>query len=117
MFFTGRKKNIVIKNGSNISPEEIEIYLNKIDFIKNVVVVGKKDAFSGELVCACIITRVKIDKSTIRCDINKYLFSHFSKNVVIDLIYIFKNFPLTNMSKIDRNKLRKIINNEKSNFL
>ncbi len=55
LFITGRKKNIIVlNNGKNVYPEEIEEYLGKIDSIKECVVVGRtKD--SGEVVLTALI--------------------------------------------------------------
>ena len=44
MFITGRRKNvIVLKNGKNVYPEEIETLINKIDGVKECFVFGKED--------------------------------------------------------------------------
>jgi len=48
VYITGRKKNvIVLNNGKNVFPEEIEGYLEKIELISEVVVVARNDE-SGE---------------------------------------------------------------------
>ena len=55
VFITGRKKNIIIlSNGKNIYPEEIESYLAHIDIIKECVVVGQENT-SGEVVITAIV--------------------------------------------------------------
>lgn len=55
IFITGRKKNIIIlSNGKNIYPEEIEGYLAHIDMIKECVVVGQENA-SGEVVITALV--------------------------------------------------------------
>lgn len=49
LFLTGRKKNvIVLKNGKNIYPEEVETMLNKIEGVKESFVFGKQDNENDE---------------------------------------------------------------------
>jgi len=45
---TGRKKEIIIRNGENISPREIENALMEHQAVANVVVIGIPDARTGE---------------------------------------------------------------------
>lgn len=55
LFITGRKKNIIVlNNGKNVYPEEIEEYLEKIESIKECVVVGRTKE-SGEVVLTALI--------------------------------------------------------------
>ena len=55
IFITGRKKNVIIlSNGKNIYPEEIESYLAHIEAIKECVVVGQENA-SGEVVITALV--------------------------------------------------------------
>ena len=56
LYISGRKKNVIVtKNGKNIFPEEVEFYLNKSDFIREVVVWGMDDEKTGDtIVCADI---------------------------------------------------------------
>ena len=50
LFITGRKKNVIVtKNGKNIFPEEVEYYLMKSPYIKEVIVDGIDDG-TGELI-------------------------------------------------------------------
>lgn len=55
IYITGRKKNvIVLNNGKNVFPEEIEEYLEKIDLIGEVAVVSR-DNEEGECVLTAVI--------------------------------------------------------------
>jgi acyl-CoA synthetase (AMP-forming)/AMP-acid ligase II len=52
---TGRTKDLIIRNGENISPKEIEDILVAHPDIAEVAVVGLADARTGERVCAVIV--------------------------------------------------------------
>lgn len=55
LVLTGRKKNIIIlSNGKNIFPEELEEYIGKVQFVKESVVLGRKNQ-NGDLVVAAIV--------------------------------------------------------------
>jgi len=51
LYISGRKKNVIVtKNGKNIFPEEVELYLSKCEYIKEVVVWGVEDEKTGDTV-------------------------------------------------------------------
>lgn len=49
LYFVGRKKNlIVLSNGKNVAPEELEDQLMKIEYVKEVLVYGENDVINAE---------------------------------------------------------------------
>ena len=73
---TGRMKSvIVLENGKNVFPEEIEEYLEKIEEIAECVVVGRKDT-DGETV---LLTAIVYP--------NRDLFGDAEEQVIYDTIY------------------------------
>ena len=63
LVINGRKKNlIVLDNGKNVYPEEIENYILGIDYVKEVVVRGKKNSSGQE---TALIAEVFLDKEKV----------------------------------------------------
>ncbi len=61
LYITGRKKNVIVtKNGKNIYPEDIEIYLNRSEYIKESLVYGvDNDEEEETIVCAQIVPDIE----------------------------------------------------------
>lgn len=61
LHITGRKKNVIVtKNGKNIYPEDIELYLNRSEYIKESLVYGiNKDEVEETLICAQIVPDIE----------------------------------------------------------
>lgn len=51
----GRKKELIIRGGMNITPRELEDLIGRFDEARAVAVVGTPDARLGEIVCACVV--------------------------------------------------------------
>ncbi len=62
LFISGRKKNVIVtKNGKNIFPEDVELYLNKSVYIKESLVYGVDGgADEDTLVCARIVPNMDV---------------------------------------------------------
>ena len=62
---TGRKKDIIIRKGENLSAKAIEDELYDHPKIADVAVIGVPDRASGERVCACVVLRPGADGMTL----------------------------------------------------
>lgn len=57
LFITGRRKDLIIKGGENISPREIEEVIQAHPSVKEVAVVGFPDPLYGENLAAFVVLR------------------------------------------------------------
>lgn len=53
----GRSKEIIIRGGLHVYPEEVELLLSELPWVSAVSMVGIPDAVLGERTCACIVVR------------------------------------------------------------
>ena len=62
LFIAGRKKNVIVtKNGKNIFPEDVELYLNKSEYIKESLVYGvDEEGEDDTIVCAKIVPDMEV---------------------------------------------------------
>ncbi|APC97836.1 class I adenylate-forming enzyme family protein [Francisella frigiditurris] len=107
LHFYGRKKDIIIKGGSNIAPIEIEEAIKKYPKITDAIVVGKKDDIWGELVCAFIVSKSEISLE----ELNTHLDHYIAKYKKLDKVIEIKEIPVTKTGKTDREKLKKLATN------
>ena len=106
LHYTERLKRLIISNGYNIYPSEIEKVANEINFIENSVAVGVADKNKGEI--PVLFVKVKsedlnneVTQSTImeKCNSELSVISKVRDVVILD------EFPLTKMNKVDTFKL------------
>ena len=57
VWFRGRKKEIIVRGGSNISPQEVEETLYRHPAVAEAGVIGEPDAYWGEVVLAFVALR------------------------------------------------------------
>lgn len=60
LFFSSRKKDVIISSGMNIYPSDIEKEILKNKFVKECIVIGINDKYFGEAIFAvCLINKLK----------------------------------------------------------
>lgn len=107
----GRMKQMIIKGGENIYPEEVEQMIHKLEFIEDAHVVGVPDKRFGEQVCAWIklkpgykgvdtIEEKKSSKDIHKDDILKYCKDNITYFKVPKYILFVDSFPMTPTKKV-----------------
>lgn len=102
---TGRRKDIIIRGGENISAQEVENILLGHEKISEASVVPIPDPRLQEKVCACVVLREGAQNLSL-----EDLREHFSRLQIAaikcpEYIEIFESLPRTESGKIDKVKL------------
>ncbi len=100
LFITGRKKNIIISGGVNISAEEIESILLEHHNVKEVYVYSKSDDYLIEVPCADIV----VYDEAIDNNFQQFCSERLSSLKVPREFNIVKELPKTYNGKIRRLK-------------
>lgn len=120
LYITGRKKNvIVLPNGKNIFPEELEEYLEKIELVKDCMVTSREGEVPGSVQLTAIIypdydkaAQAGLDSTAAIKDYFRDAVKKINRKNAqfkqIKNIEIRKNpFPMTTTHKIQRYKVTK----------
>ncbi|OBI44802.1 class I adenylate-forming enzyme family protein [Mycobacterium sp. E796] len=102
---TGRIKDLIIRKGENISPDEIENELLAHPLIDAVAVVGQPDELRGEAVCA-VVRRSPGQRDLTLDELCAFLDQRgLMKQKWPEHLVIVDEFPLTGLGKIAKSEL------------
>ena len=104
VYFVSGKKNVIRRNGISIFPEDIEKIIIKDKKIIECVVVGKSTKKIKK-----IYLFVKVKKDINLNYINKLCLKKLPMFQLPNKIVFVENFPKTNLGKIQKYKLKKLI--------
>jgi len=108
LIITGRKKDIIIRGGENISAKEVEDLIAGHPKIAQVAAVAMPDPVLGERVCTFI--KPKKDAVITFEEIITYLKEKKTSVLYLpERIEIVEEIPLTNVGKVDKKRLREEI--------
>jgi len=103
-WFVGRKKQIIIRGGSNISPLEVEEALCQHPAVREAGVVGVPDPTWGETVRAYVA--LKEGEETSEADLQWFVRERIAAYKVPEAILFLPELPKGLTGKIDRRALR-----------
>lgn len=101
---TGRLTDMIIRNGENVYPREVEEFLYHHPKILDVQVVGVPDAKSGEEVMAWV--RLKDGESATAKEIREYCHGKISRYKIPRYVTFCNEYPMTASGKVQKYKLR-----------
>jgi acyl-CoA synthetase (AMP-forming)/AMP-acid ligase II len=107
---SGRKKDLIIRGGENISPKEIEDVLHQHPAIKEVAIVAMPHERMGETVCAFVIAHPdclsEVDVAGVAAYLEK---AGLARQKFPERVELVEDLPRTASGKVQKNVLRERI--------
>jgi acyl-CoA synthetase (AMP-forming)/AMP-acid ligase II len=100
-----RLKDMIVTNGFNVYPKEVENTICELDAVQTAAVVGVSHAIRGEDICAFVVP--KPGMTLAEADIVSHCQKYVGKFKVPRHLVIINQLPLTANGKIQRFELRK----------
>lgn len=106
LFITGRKKDLIIRGGENISPGEIEGCLTSHPAIEEAAVIGVPDNEWGEVVKAVVV--LKPGQSLTAAELTEYCKARLASYKAPQYVAVVPELPRNVLGKVLKNDLRKL---------
>jgi long-chain acyl-CoA synthetase len=103
-WFRGRKKEIIIRAGSNISPQEVEEALYRHPGVLEAGVVGQADSVYGEIVVAFVVLRGGIQAEP--SELREFAQKHLADYKVPEKFVFLAEMPKSPTGKVHRRSLK-----------
>jgi len=103
----GRKKEVIIRSGSNVYPREVEDRLQSHPAIREAMVAGVPDELLGEAICACVLP----EEGAIVTgqELQDWCSVTLADYKVPDVVQFMDEFPLTGTGRVQRGELSRLI--------
>ena len=106
--FRSRLKRMIISNGYNIYPANIEEVTQKCKSVNSCAVVGHEDKLRGEKVVVFIVLEENASERAVRKELNQIYKKFLAKYEIPREIKFLPELPKTKMTKIDFKKLEEM---------
>jgi acyl-CoA synthetase (AMP-forming)/AMP-acid ligase II len=106
VWFRGRKKQIIVHDGSNICPQEVEDSLLEHEAVESAGVIGVHDLVHGENVRAYITWRANVPRPTM-AELIQFSRARVGYKAP-DEIIVLEEMPLNATGKVDRVALKQL---------
>lgn len=99
---SGRKKDIIIRNGENLSAVKIEQKIESLPYVRQAAVVGVRDERVGEVPCAMVVLSGEGD---LKADLAEIL----TKPEYPARLIVAEHIPMTSSGKTDKAAVRELM--------
>lgn len=104
-WFLGRKKEIIVRGGSNIAPGEVEVALGAHPAVELVGVVGQADPHFGHVPIAFVVLNPGVANPPDEAELIAFVASRLAAYKVPVRIVFRPSLPLNGTGKVDRRRL------------
>ncbi|MGH8810636.1 MAG: class I adenylate-forming enzyme family protein [Advenella sp.] len=105
IFLVGRKKEMIIRGGENISPLEVERVIARHPAVREAAAFGMPDPMWGEIVMACVTLHEASERANLETNIIGFCKSHLASFKVPQKIAVIDELPRNGVGKIKRHEL------------
>lgn len=106
LYITGRKKDLIIRGGINISPLSIENVIREHPMVLECAVVGIPHKFQGEEIVAVVRLNESADFNKVKEELSKLCKTHLSTIKQPSQFVHLSEFPRATYGKIQKSKIR-----------
>ena len=103
---SGRIKDIIIRNGVNLSPAKIEAAIRQVPGVENAVVVGLRHEVLGEAPYALVVLKSGVEMTAER--LSAELLTRIPKNHIPLAFRFAAEIPLNKIGKPDKHAVKKM---------
>jgi long-chain acyl-CoA synthetase len=104
----GRKKDLIIKGGVNISPQKLVDVILKLKLFEECTVIGIEDPTLGEKTVCCYTLGDKAFSLEMKKALNRHILEHLGRDYLIDEFLQMTELPKNINGKIDKSKIKQI---------
>ena len=105
LYLSSRRNDLIITGGENVSPLEIEETLLSKSSVKDAFVFSASDDKWGEIVCAAVVSENESET-----EIKNFLKEKIAGYKIPKRYYFLDHIPRTEMGKVKRGELMKLLN-------
>ena len=109
LYITGRKKEIIIRGGVNISPLAIERVVNKHPKVEFCIAIGIPDEYYGEAIALVLKLKPGYKLNTIKNELVSFCRANLNNLYQPTYYFEIDKYPFTATGKIKRSTLKEII--------